>query len=210
MAALAPDTPDERRPILLAAFQSAEEAQAELVLGKPADLSGGGHAPADKALFVEMSRLVAEPALRNAEEAFLAAAELATKPTFQKARGNLLSYVDRLARDDVSFEDARQRLGELEGDYNAAVRDFRVHTWKRRAAILIPLLGGAGAAAAGGTVLAPLIAKGLGAGTSWTLKTVTGRLVPDRPDPDNVHPGRAVALVRAAYRSAQPEVSARP
>jgi hypothetical protein len=209
MAALAPDTPPEQRPILMPAFQSAKEAQAELALKKPANAGGVGQAPADKALIVEMSRLVEEPALHDSEEAFLAAAELATKPSFEKARSNLLSYVDRLARDEVSFDDARRNLRELEDEYNSAVRDFRVHTWKRRAAILIPVLGGAGIAAAGGTVLAPLVAKGLGTGTSWTLKRLTGRLVPDRPDPDQVHPGRAIALVRAAYRNAQPEPSAR-
>ena len=145
-----------------------------------------------------MSRLVDEPALTDPEEAFLASRGLAAKPSFQKARGNLLSYVDRMARDEVSFDDARRNLRALEDEYNTAVHDFRIRTWKRRAAILVPVVGGAGAAAAGGGVLAPLVAKGLGAGTSWTLKRLTGRLVPDATDPEEVHPGRAIALVRAA------------
>jgi hypothetical protein len=148
---------------------------------------------------------VEEPALSDAEEAFLAATELASKDGFQKARSNLLAYIDRLARDESSFEVAQRRLRDLEDEYNTAARDFRVHTWKRRAAILIPALGGAGAAAAGGGVLAPLLAKGVGAGTSWALRKLAGRLAPDRPHPDEVHPGPAMALMRAAYRDAQPE-----
>lgn len=209
MAALAAGTPPGQRPILMPAFQSAEEAQAELSLREPSRGAGVGQTPADRALIVEMSRLVDEPALTDPEEAFLASADLAAKPSFQKARGNLLSYVDRMARDEVSFDDARRNLRALEDEYNTAVHDFRIHTWKRRAAILVPVVGGAGAAAAGGGVLAPLVAKGLGAGTSWTLKRLTGRLVPDATDPEEVHPGRAIALVRAAYREAQPQVSDR-
>jgi hypothetical protein len=135
MAALATDTPLEQRPILLPAFQSAEEAQAELSLQDPVNGAGVGQTQADEALIVEMSRLVHEPALPDPEEALLAAAELAVKPSFQKARGNLLASVDRMARDDMSFEDARSKLRDLEDEYNTAVRDFRNHTWKRRAVI---------------------------------------------------------------------------
>jgi hypothetical protein len=200
LAALAPNTPPEQRPIILPAFQSAAEGRAQLRLRPAGPRASAGSHPADRALALEFARLVEEPALRDPKEAFTAAAELASKDEFRRARANLLAYVDELARNEWSQADVERRLGELVEEYNTAVRDFRKYTWKRRAVMVFPMLGGAGVGAATGGVHAPVLAKASSAGASWLLRRVTGRFFPERGDPDDLHPGRALALTHAAFR----------
>jgi hypothetical protein len=201
--ALDPDTAPDARPILIAAFQSEEEAMAQLAL-RHDDGAALHTTPAHRALAIEISRIVEEPAVRDSEQAFLIAAELASNAQFCKARGNLLSWIDHLAMGH-SVESALSRLDGLEEEYKSAVHDFGIQTWKRRAVSVIPWLGGVVAGAAGAHGLEPLAAKGLGTTATWSLKKVTGRFTPEWTNPDDVHPGHAVSLMRAAYRDAQPQ-----
>ena len=202
-ATLAPETPPDELPILIAAFQSPEEAKARLKIGQGWE-EGVPRAAGEHALAVEISRLVEEPASRDSEEAFLIAAELASKDEFRQARANLLSYVDQMVRNQCSYESATDRLSELEETYNTAVREFARNTWKRRAAVIIPTVAGTAAAALAGHAVDPEVAKGVGIGTTWGIKKVTGRFASGTLDPDETHPGRVFALVRAAYRDADP------
>jgi hypothetical protein len=203
MAAFAPDANPDSRPIIFPAFQSAAEARARLRL-RPVGRAGttGRRAP-DRALALEFERIVEEPALRDPEEAFLAASQLASKEDFRRARAALLDFVDKLRINDSPQATIEKHLGALVEDYNSAVRDFRSKTRKRRAFTVVAALGGAGVGAATGGIHAPILAKAASAGTSWTLRQVTGRFAPEPSSPDD-HPGRALAMTHAAFRDLQP------
>jgi hypothetical protein len=201
-SALASETPLERRPLLIAGYQSFEEANAELALTLPTDDRPLDTTPAQHALAIEISRIVEEPAIDDPEERFIASADLAASERFVKARGDLLAFVDSIALGH-STTDAKEQLSQLESDYNAAVRDFAEHTWRRRAALLLPTLGGAGAGVLAAHAFDPLIGKAAAPATTWAVRKVAGRFG-NEADPDETHPGRALAAMRAAYRDHEP------
>lgn len=89
------DEKPERKPFLIAGYQSEAEAIEALSLralrGQPRDSDIPGERPADLAVALQVERLVEEPALDDPEEAFLAAIKLAENPDFLEARQRLLT-----------------------------------------------------------------------------------------------------------------------
>ena len=191
VAGLDPDQVPAHRPFLIAAFQSEEEAQARLYLRAhaPSELLPGER-KADVALALQVESILDEPVHAYPEEAFLRAVKLTDDCDFDRARRALFNYIDGLVIDDVSETEVKRTLAALEGDYNEAVRQFDKNTRKHRAVTLIPRGVGSAAGFAG----VPFSGVAGGA-VSW----VAGRFV---PAPEGLtHPGKALALIRAAFRA---------
>jgi hypothetical protein len=96
-AGLQPDQLPERKPSILAGFQSAEEAQAELGLTSassvseyPPQSSGSepGRRATDLIVALHVHRLVHEPEIADPEEAFLTAISLTGKMTYMSTDGH--------------------------------------------------------------------------------------------------------------------------
>ena len=210
--ALGPDTEASdsvwTRPFLIAGYQTEQEAAVELrleredptVMARPQ----AGSRDADRVLAMEITRLVEEPALNDPDEAFVAAAELASRDSFRHARANLLDFIDRLVLNEVPAIEIEASLNSLEESYNAAVRDFHHRTWKRRAIALLPFAAGGVMTVSGQPHLSPHAAAVVKATAPKAIGLVTGRFVPAPLDPDDTHPGRALAQIRAAYADRQP------
>jgi hypothetical protein len=106
-----PDQLPERKPAILAAYQSADEAKAELGLMplgtaqdsrlEPTKNMPGGR-PIDLVVAVRIHRMVHEPDIADPEEAFLVAVKLAESDRFQRARRNLFDWEDQLHVDSNS------------------------------------------------------------------------------------------------------------
>jgi hypothetical protein len=107
MVGLAQDEKPERKPFILAAYQSREEAFAEIAAGldpgrgrsKQAGVAPGNR-DVDEVAALAIHHILAEPVLADPEEAFVAAAELAVQPSFQRARRALFDLEDNLYTDE--------------------------------------------------------------------------------------------------------------
>ena len=141
-AGLDHDQVPARRPFLIAAFQSEEEAQARLHPRAPA---AGGLQPGEREADVAGGEHARRARSRDPEEAFLRAVRLADDCDFDKARRALFNYIDGLVIDNVSAAEVKRTLAALESDYNEAVRQFHKDTRKHRVVTLTPR--GIGAAA---------------------------------------------------------------
>jgi hypothetical protein len=203
---LQPDEKPERKPFIVAAYQSCEEAMAALatsldtpgrVAGPPPDATPGDRLVDKVAAFV-VSRMLEEPVLDNDEETFVAATELVAKPEFQRARRALFDLEDDLYVDDWPAKEVEEKLTALEEEYNAVVRQFVRSRRKRRVATLLPKAAGWGALALGHPH-----AKGP---VEQSLKVVVGAFASlDSPMDPQDHPGAAFAMIRAAYRERRAE-----
>jgi hypothetical protein len=210
-AGLQPDQLPERKPAILAAYQSADEAKAELGLMplrtaqdsrlEPTKNMPGGR-PIDLVVAVRIHRMVHEPDIADPEEAFLVAVKLAESDRFQRARRNLFDWEDQLHVDGWEPEEVEQKLPGLEEEYRDAVRAEVRRTRKRWVATLLPKAAGWAIAASGNPQLKEPVTK--------SLDFVMGRFVsmPNSAqapiDPD-AHPGAALHMIRAAYRNEKPE-----
>jgi hypothetical protein len=200
---LQPDELPERKPFILAGYQSEDEAKAELAI-LPADAATSppkapvqGDRPVDRAVALQVRRIVEEPAVRDPEEAFLAAISLATSPVFQQARRRLFDLEDDLYLDEWEPAEVEEKLAGLEEEYRDVVRAACRQTRRRRVATLLPKAAGWATVAAGHPH-----AKGV---VSTSLSLVIGRFVSlDNPYDPAQHPGAAMAMVRAAYRQREP------
>lgn len=135
------DQKPERKPFLIAGYQSEREATAALAL-QPAP-SKPGQRPVDLAVALHVRRIVEEPDIAEPFEAFLASVKLAEDPTFDAARRRLFDWEDALYVDDWDIGDIVRGLDEIEEEYNQAVRQFARQTRKRRVASLLPgVVGG--------------------------------------------------------------------
>ncbi len=185
--------PNERpggRPFLIAAYQSAKEAEAALALrSASAHPAVPGERPEDVALALRVECMLEQPVQRDPEEAFLRALDLAADDDFITARRALFNYVDGLAIDQRRAEEVTRSLARLEADYNEAVRQSGVQTRKHRAVTLLPRALGMAGKAAGEPASATI---------GGAVSTIAGRFVPAGKDPQN--PGKALAMIRAAFR----------
>jgi len=207
-AGLGPDQIPERKPAVLAGYQSAEEAKAELGLRSLAAAQGAapqpdsnkpGGRPVDLVVALYVRRLVEEPKIVDPEEAFLAAVQLAESDRFQRARRNLFDWEDGLVVDEYTPEEAEKALPGLEETYRDAVRATVRDTRKRWVATLLPKVAGWGTVALG----LPHAKWGV----EKTVSYVAGRftsLTKSAVDPET-HPGAALEMIRAAYRNQHPE-----
>jgi hypothetical protein len=202
-AGLQPDELPERKPFILAGYQSEDEAKAELAI-LPADAATSapkaavqGDRPVDQAVALQVRRIVEEPAVRDPEEAFLTAIGLATSPVFQQARRRLFDLEDDLYLDEWEPAEVEEKLAGLEEEYRDVVRAACRQTRRRRVATLLPKAAGWATVAAGHPH-----AKGV---VSTSLSLVIGRFVSlDNPNDPAQHPGAAMAMIRAAYRQREP------
>jgi hypothetical protein len=211
VASVPSDQLPPRKPAVLAGFQSAEEARAELGLvpasgaresaGKPGDNIPGAR-PVDLVVALQVRRMVHEPAVKDPEEAFLTAVSLAENSRFQHARRNLFDWEDKLFVDGWEPEEAEKELLGLEEEYRDAVRATARQTRMRLAATLIPKAAGWAVAASGHPHAKGLVTK--------SLSFLAGHFTSMPPpmygpiDPET-HPGAALDMIRAAYRNEHPE-----
>jgi hypothetical protein len=202
-AGLQPDELPERKPFILAGYQSEDEAKAELGI-LPADgatsspkLAVQGDRPVDHAVAVQVRRIVEEPAVKDPEEAFLTAISLATSPVFQHARRRLFDLEDDLYLDEWEPAEVEEKLAGLEEEYRDVVRAACRQTRRRRIATFLPKAAGWATVAAGHPH-----AKGV---VSTSLSWVIGRFVSlENPNDPLQHPAAAMAMIRAAYRQREP------
>ena len=205
---LQPDQSPERKPAILAGYQSEAEARAELRLDSVDKASTTsprhqkpeppGARPVDLAVALKVERIVHEPDLVNPEAAFLVAIDLALDETFQRARRRLFDLEDDLYVDGWEPGEVELKLERLEEEYRDAVKTHETAMRRRKVAMIMPTVGGWATVAAGHPH-----AKGV---VSKSLSLVVGQFAPLPPpewDPDN-HPGAALALIRAAYRQENP------
>jgi hypothetical protein len=208
-AGLQPDELPERKPAVLAGFQSAREARAELELRSAGDASLGGPAavpvaqasrtaaqpgtrPADRVVALHVRRIVHEPKYGDPEQAFLGAVALVENKRFQTARRKLFNLEDDLYVDGWEPDEVEAKIAGLEEEYRDAVRAHTRQTRRRRVATLLPSAVGWGTVAVGHPHAKGVISK--------SLSLMIGRFASlDSPDPEN-HPGASFAMVRAAYR----------
>jgi hypothetical protein len=202
-AGLQPDELPERKPFILAGYQSEAEAKAELgivpadVVASPPKLAMQGDRPVDHAVALQVRRIVEEPAVRDPEEAFLTAISLATSPVFQQARRRLFDLEDDLYLDEWEPAEVEEKLAGLEEEYRDVVRAACRQTRRRRVATLLPKAAGWATVAAGHPH-----AKGV---VSTSLSLVIGQFVSlKNPNDPAQHPGAAMAMIRAAYRQREP------
>jgi hypothetical protein len=189
MAGLHDDEVPDRHPFLIAAYQSEAEAKAALALHKVTNEHPGVRA-ADKIVAVTVRSMLEELVPGKPEDTFVDAAELAAKPEFEAARRSLFSYVDDLVTDETPLDEVAEEIASLAERYNQAVHDFGKSTRRRTVVTLLPKVLGAGL----GLVGIPGAGPGGGA-----IGKVAGRFVAVSPDPAR-DPGRAFAMIRAAYR----------
>jgi hypothetical protein len=198
-AGLQPDELPERKPFILAGYQSEDEAKAELGI-LPADVATSppkaavpGDRPVDQAVALQVRRIVEEPAVMDPEEAFLTAIGLAASPAFQQARRRLFDLEDDLYLDEWEPAEVEEKLVGLEEEYRDLVRAACRQTRRRQVATLLPTAAGWATVAAGHPH-----AKGV---VSTSLSLVIGRFVSlENPMDPAQHPGAAMAMIRAAYR----------
>jgi len=205
-AGLQPDQLPERKPAILAGFQSAEEAKAELGLEplsvvqgssrpEPRDTMPGGR-PVDLVVALHVRRIVSEPDIADPEEAFLTAVDLSESDRFQRARRNLFDWEDALFVDQWDPEDAERKLPGLEEEYRDAVRAKARCTRIRLVATLLPNV-------------TDLVFPHAKWPVSKFVELVAGRFVSmsssQGPIDPETHPGAALDMIRAAYRNKHPE-----
>jgi len=211
-ASLQPDQIPERKPAILAGFQSAEEAKAELGLKPIAGVQGSkpvpkdtipGGRPVDLVVALHVHRMVCEPAIADPQQAFLRAIDLAENDRFQRARRNLFDWEDQLFVDQWDPEEAERKLPKLEKEYHDAVRAKVESTRMRWVATLLPKAVGWGVAALGFPHAKWLASKSveLVAGQFISIPSPQGQIDPE------THPGAALDMIRAAYRNKHPEPS---
>jgi hypothetical protein len=208
-AGLQPDEMPERKPAILAGYQSPEEAKVELGLvpaetlqgsqSKPSETMPGGR-PVDLVVALRINRMVHEPDIEDSQEAFLTAVQLAEDERFQRARRSLFDWEDKLYVDGWSPEEVEKELPGLEEEYRDAVRAQIQQTRRRWIATLLPKVAGWAITASGHPHLKEPVSK--------SLEFVAVRFVAMNsmqvPDPE-AHPGAALHIIRAAYRNQQPE-----
>jgi hypothetical protein len=147
----------------------------------------------DKLVALHIRRLVYEPGMGDAEEAFEVAVTLVENSEFQRARQNLFDWEDRLFVDGWNREEAEKELLGLQEAYRDAVRAHSVETRLRWVSTLLPKAAEKTTEAMG----QPILAKLVGIATEWVL----GRFVPIPKHPSiERHPGAAMHMIRAAYR----------
>jgi hypothetical protein len=210
-AGLQPDQVPERKPAILAGYQSAEEAKAELGLihidgaqlskPKPSNAMPGGR-PVDLVVALHVHRMVHEPDVANPEDAFLAAIQLAENDRFRRVRRNLFDWEDDLFVDGWDPEEAEKKLHGLEEEYHDVVRAEVRRTRMRWVATLLPKAAGWAVAALGHPHFKKPVSK--------SLEFVAGRFISmpksmQGPIDPETHPGAALEMIRAAYRNEQPE-----
>jgi hypothetical protein len=210
-ASVAPDQLPKRKPAVLAGFQSAEEAKAELGLvpangvrestGKPIDNIPGAR-PVDLVVALHVRRLVHEPNIKDPKEAFETAVSLAENPRFQCARRNLFDWEDNLFVDGWEPGEAEKELSGLEEEYRDAVRATARQTRLRLAATLIPKAAGWAVAAAGHPHAKRVVTKSLSFLAGYFVAIPPPMYGPVDPE---AHPGAALDMIRAAYRNEHPE-----
>ncbi len=186
-----------RKPFLIAGYQSEAEAISALALESLSDEARGaadqpGERPVDRAVALHVRRIVEEPDIADPEEAFLASVSLAEDHQFLTARRRLFDWEDALYVDEVEPDEIVAELADIEEQYNAAVRDFTRKTRRRWAASLLPGAAGHLATLSGNPYLKTPVSKAV----SFVVARFT-RLPGNTPDE---LPGRAPALIRAAYR----------
>lgn len=210
-AGLQPDQVPERKPAILAGYQSAEEAKAELGWsplghwqeGQPTpDKSLPGARPIDQVVALHVRRMVCEPEIHHPEDGFLTAVKLAENDRFQRARRNLFNWEDDLFVDGWDPEAAENKLRGLEEEYRDAVRAEARRTRMRWVAMLLPKAAGWAAAALGHPHFKEPVSK--------SFEFVAGRffsMPKSRHDPadDETHPGAALEMIRVAYRNTHTE-----
>jgi len=210
-AGLQSDQMPERKPAILAGYQSPEEAKAELefvpVKGaqgskpEPSDNMPGGR-PVDLVVALHIHRMVHEPDIADPQEAFLAAVQLAENDRFQRARRNLFDWEDELYVDGWTPEEVEKKLPGLEEEYRDAIRAQVRSTRRRWIATLLPKAAGWAVTASGHPHFKEPVTK--------SLEFVAGRFIAmPKPgqaaiDPET-HPGAALHMIRAAYRNEHPE-----
>ena len=207
-AGLQPDELPERKPFILAGYQSEQEARAELsilpaegvaadVATFPSETGVPGARPVDHAVALQVRRIVEEPAVMDPEEAFRTAVGLATNPAFQRARRRLFDLEDDLYVDKWEPTDVEEKLAGLEEEYRDVVRAACRQTRRRQVATLLPAAAGWAIVAAGHPHL-----KGP---VSHSLSLVIGRFVSlSNPMDPAQYPGAAMTMIRAAYRQREP------
>jgi hypothetical protein len=210
-AGLQPDQVPERKPAILAAYQSAGEAKAQLGLmplrsaqesrAEPSKTMPGGR-PADLVVALHIHRMVHEPDIADPEAAFLVAIKLAESDRFQRARRNLFDWEDNLYVDGWRPEEVEQQLPGLEEEYRDAVRAEVGRTRRRWIATLLPKAAGWAIAASGHPHFKEPVTK--------SIEFVAGRFISMQkstqpPIDPETHPGAALHMIRAAYRNEQPE-----
>lgn len=197
VAGLAPDQLPERKPSILAGYQSHSEASAELQLrpydqAQAAELTEPGRRPVDEAVALTVRRLVTEPEIANPEEAFLKAVELADSDQFNSARRNLFDLEDALYVDGWEPDEIEIKLASLEREYAAVVEDFSAYTRKRTVTTVLPTAVGWGMHLAGQPHLKAVVSK--------SIRVVLGRFATKPAIAPDEHPGQALHMIRAAYR----------
>jgi hypothetical protein len=209
-ASLQPDQVPQRKPAILAGYQSAAEAKAELGLisgagvqgskAEPSDTMPGGR-PADLVVALQVHRIVHEPDVADPNEAFLTAVSLAEDDRFQRARRNLFDREDDLFVDGWEPEEVVKKLPGLEEEYRDAVRAKARHTRLRWTAILLPKAAGWGVAGSGHPHFKAPVQKILSfvAGRFISMSSPQGYIDPE------AHPGAALEMIRAAYRNEHSE-----
>jgi hypothetical protein len=191
MKGLDPDQVPERRPFLIAAYQSEVEARAALSLGTATHAGHvPGERPEDRVVASKIRTMLEEPVAADPEEAWWMALQLASTPEFIAARRALFNYVDNRVVDQTDMEEFAQTIAGLEGAYNQAVKDFQKTTRRKRVVTLLPRAIGAGAGLLG-------VPGGSSAGSA--LSTITGRFMKAAPDPTG-RAGAAFSMIRASYR----------
>jgi hypothetical protein len=130
---------------------------------------------------------------RGSLEAFLASVALADSPAFQQARRRLFDWEDALYIDESEPGEIERELADIENQYDQAVRDFTKKVRRHKAASVLP--GAAAHLAHAGGPIAGFAAK---SGVSF----VAGKFAPLPTTDPNRLPGRALAMIRAAYRDA--------
>ena len=182
-----PDLHVDRKPFLIAGYQSEREAFASLQLQPTMP----GNRAADLAVALHIERIVARPDIVDPLDAFLTSVALSDDPAFQQSRRRLFDWEDALYIDECEPEEIERELADIENQYDQAVHDFTDKTRRHKVASLLP-----GAAAHLAHTAGPVAGFAAKSGVSF----LAGKFAPMPTTDPNRLPGRAVAMIRAAYR----------
>jgi hypothetical protein len=199
----------QRKPWLVAGYQSEEEAEAELDLTA---VPVPGNRSADQLVKVKVSRSVYEPDIQDPMDAWHAATQLIRNPRFLNAREALYDLEDRLHTDASEPHEIEVALDGAVEEYRDAVREAHKQLRRRRFTTVFSWGVGAGVGAGVGVGVAaiglphvsPFATKGVTMGVTSSIMFVAGRLFPvGEPIHPEQKPGAALDMIGAAFRSAQ-------
>jgi hypothetical protein len=191
-----------RKPWLVAAYQSEDEANAELGLA-PFHVARPGERPVDQQVKLKARHSVYEPDIPDPEDAWLAATDLVLNPRFLRAREALFNVEDRLHTDGWDPDEIESALDGAVEEYRDAVRALHKQTRRRTVTSVFASVGGWAVTVAGHPHLKFATSKG--------IQLVSARFWPlgESIHPENM-PGAALDMISASFRRAEAEADKSP